>query len=164
MKRHFERGCIAALQALTFLTASWAQLANPYPPIQKQVAAPLPKLALKGAVVETRKGIQYHKIVLTVTNRDKYDPQMFTMPNGEKLPLNPCTRSRTRVVAAVYGNRGSLFSKCMPVVGKDALGEVSFLIEKGKPIPNFVYLVMTDLKTSGAYRSNFVSPLNGATK
>ena len=141
-----------------------AQIASPYPRLIKQVAAPLPKVALMGAAQTTKGKIQYHKIVLTITNRDKFDPQMFTLPDGVKLPTNPCAGSRTRVVAAVYDDRGNLYSKCMPVQGKVSLGKVSFLVEKGKAIPNFVYIVLTDLKTSGAYRSNLVSPSTGATK
>src|SRR5688572_32496859 len=56
----------------------------------RQVPAPLPKLALHGAVGETKGGVRYHRIVLTITNRERYSSGMFLIPVGRKLPPNPC--------------------------------------------------------------------------
>src|SRR5688572_26567585 len=103
------------LQLFAFSTTAQAQIANPYPQMTKQVAAPLPKLALIGAVAETKAGVGYHKIILTITNAGKYDSQMFVLPTGTKLPPNPCGFTVTRVVAAVYAERGKHYATCMPV-------------------------------------------------
>lgn len=154
----------AAVMCLGVSGPAAAQLANPFPQITKQVAAPVPKLALMGAASAAKAGVQYHKIVLSITNRDKYETQMFVLPDGVKLPPNPCGGVRTRVVSAVFDERGTILSKCMPVANRDSLGAINFLIQKGSAIPKFVYVVLTDLGTGGAYRSNLVSPSTGATK
>ena len=149
---------------LALSTALQAQIANPYPLMTKQVAAPLPKLALMGAVGETRSGVQYNKVILTITNSDKYDSQMFVLPSGVKLPPNPCAGSRARIVAAVYAEAGKQYASCIPMPRPGSLSEFSFLIEKGKPVPPYVFAVLTDLKTGAAYRSNLISPSTGLTK
>lgn len=141
-----------------------AQIENPYQLITKQIAAPVPRLALMGAESAMKGKVQYHKIVLAVTNRDKYDLQMFTLPDSVKLPPNPCRGAHTRMVAAIYDERGTAYTKCTPMPGRDSLGAINFLIQKGSAIPRFVYVVLTDLSTGGAYRSNLVSPSTGVTK
>ena len=97
--------------AIAVFAASSAigQIDVPYPQ-PKQVAAPLPKLALKGSVAEVKKGIQYHKIILTVTNSDVYPDAMFALADSVKLPPNPCSGSRSRIVRAIYDNRGNTYS------------------------------------------------------
>jgi len=153
-----------SLTILCLAGSAQAQIANPYPPLSRQVAAPIPKLALLGAVGVTKGRTQYHKVTLTVTNRDKFSQQMFDIPEISKLPPNPCAASKTRIVAAVYSDLGKPLSKCSPISARDSLGEIAFLILKGSAIPNYVYLVLSDLQTGAAYRSNLVSPSTGATK
>ncbi|MGI8638891.1 MAG: hypothetical protein ACR2MG_02940 [Pyrinomonadaceae bacterium] len=124
-----------------------------------------PKLALKGATAETKDGKQYHKIVLTITNRDKFSVKIFELGENVKLPPNPCReKTRTRIVLAVFGENGKQFASCLPIGSPQALESPSFLIEKGKAIPDFVYIVLTDLKTGASLKSNLVSPSNGETK
>jgi len=155
---------VAVFQLLAFSTTVQAQIANPYPQMTKQVAAPVPKLALIGAVGETKAGVAYHKIILTITNADKYDSEMFAVPAGTKLPPNPCGYAATRVVAAVYAEGGKHYASCMPVPRPGSLDRFSFLIEKGKTVPPFVFVVLTDRKTGAAYRSNLISPSTGLSK
>ena len=118
-----------------------------------------------GAVAYERDGKQYHKIILTVTNRDKFAAKMFEISAGEKLPPNPCRKKvKTRVVLSVFGEDGKKIADCLAVASKAALEAPAFLIEKGASIPEFVYVVLTDLKTGSTYKSNLVSPSGGATK
>ena len=130
----------------------------------RQVPAPLPKLALGGAVAETKGGVQYHRIVLTITNWERYSSEMFLIPVGRRLPPNPCADVKTRVVVAVYAERGGLVSGCIAMPAPSDLGKIRFLIQKGKSVPDFVYIVMHDRHTGAAYRSNLVSPSSGQTK
>jgi len=124
-----------------------------------------PKLALLGAVAYERDGKQYHKIILTVENRNKLSAKMFELSEGEKLPPNSCRlKEKTRVVLSVFGENGKQIASCLKVASAQALEEPSFLIEKGKPVPEFIYIVLTDLKTGTALKSNLVSPFGGETK
>ncbi len=132
--------------------------------LARQVPAPLPKLALNGAVGETKGGVQYHRIVLMITNWEKYSSEMFLVPTGRKLPPNPCAVVISRVWITVYSERGVPLSGCIPMPKPAALGKFSFLMQKGKPVPDFVYVVVNDRHTGGAYRSNLVSPSSGLTK
>jgi hypothetical protein len=124
-----------------------------------------PKLALQGAVAYERDGKQYHKIILTVTNRDKISSKMFELGANEKLPPNPCReKGRTRIALSVFGEDGKQIASCLKVASAQALEAPSFLIEKGKTVPEYVYIVLTDLKTGSTYKSNLVSPFGGETK
>ena len=145
---------------LAFTTNSYSQDVQ----LEKQVAAPLPKVALLGAEPYARGGKKYHRIVLTVTNHDKYSPKMFETGAIPALPPNPCINPKARVTAAVYSETGEAMTKCMYFPTPNSLKSFSFLVEQGKPIPKFVYLVLTDIKTGGAYRSNLISPWTGMGK
>jgi hypothetical protein len=124
-----------------------------------------PKLALKGAVAYEQDGKQYHKIILTITNRDKISPKMFELGEGEKLPPNPCReKGRIRVVLSVYGENGKQIASCMKIASAQSLEAPAFLIEKGKTVSEYVYIVLTDLKTGASVKSNLVSPFGGETK
>lgn len=155
---------IAILQLLVFATSSYAQPTDLGLDKVKKASGVPPKVVLMGAVAETKGTTQYHKIVLQVTNRSSLSRDMFILTPPTQLPPNPCKRSRTRLVAAVYDELGPVLSSCMAIRSRDDLGELSFLIEKGKTIPKFVYVLLTDLKTAASYKSNFVSPLDGSTK
>ncbi len=124
-----------------------------------------PKLALKGAVAYERDGKQYHKIILTVTNRDKIPPKMFQLGADEKLPPNSCRdKGRTRVMLSVFGEDGKQIAGCLKIASPQALEAPAFLIEKGKTVPEYIYIVLTDLKTGASVKSNLVSPFGGETK
>jgi hypothetical protein len=124
-----------------------------------------PKLALKGAVAHSEGNKQFHKIILTVTNKDKFPSKMFELTESEKLPPNPCSEKlQVRNVLAVYTEEGKLIAGCMPLNSIHALDAQSFLIEKGTSIPAYVYVVITDLKTGANYKSNLISPFTGDTK
>jgi hypothetical protein len=129
----------------------------------RQVPAPLPKLALGGAVAETKGGVQYHRIVLTITNWERYSSEMFLIPVGRRLPPNPCADVKTRVVVAVYAERGGLVSGVLRCRRPPIWGRL-VPHPKGKSVPDFVYIVMHDRHTGAAYRSNLVSPSSGQTK
>lgn len=130
----------------------------------RQVPAVLPKLSLTGAVGENLGRIQYHKIILAITNWDKYPSEMFSIPQGRKLPPNPCAAAATRMVLAVYSERGALLASCIAMPKAADLGKFAFRIQKGKQVPEYVYAVLNDRHTGAVYRSNLVSPFGGATK
>jgi hypothetical protein len=157
---------ILVMTIMTGMTAvrTYAQIMDMQPEKIKQVPAPLPKLALKGAVGETKGGVEYHKIVLAITNWEKYNPGMFVLPIGRKLPPNPCGDVKSRIAAVVYSERGAPLSGCLPMHQPADLGTFSFLMRKGTSVPQFVYAVMRDQYTGAVYRSNLVSPWSGATK
>ena len=156
--------CAAMAIALLISGEATAQVNGMQAELARQVPAPLPKLALNGAVGETKGGVQYHRIVLMITNWEKYSSEMFLVPTGRKLPPNPCAEVTTRVVITIYSERGAPMAGCIPMPKQADLGKFSFLIQKGKPVPDFVYVVIHDRYTRGAYRSNLVSPSGGQTK
>lgn len=124
-----------------------------------------PKVVLNGAVGYERDGKQYHKIILIVTNRDKFPAKMFELGEGEKLPPNPCRdKVKTRIIMSIFGEDGKQIATCLAIASAQALERPSFLIEKGKIVPEFVYLVLTDLMTGATNKSNLVSPFGGETK
>ena len=154
----------AAIGMLVLSAVINAQTTNPNPPLVKQIAAPLPKLALIGATTTTSGRTQFFRIVLTVTNRNEIPQQLFEIPVGGKLPPNPCTGVKSRAAAVVYSERGTPMGKCIALNTRDSLHNFSFLVEKGKTVPPFVYVIVADLYTGAVYRSNMVSPFGGATK
>ena len=145
-------------------SAAGAQITTPDLTDIKTLKVIQPKLALLGAEKAVINGKEYHKIVLTVTNRDKFSPKMFELPSGVQLPPNPCGNLKVRVVMEVYGNDGRSYRKCLAVRAPEYLKSPSFFIETGKPIPDFVYIVLTDMQTGVVYKSNLISPSTGASK
>ena len=145
-----------------FVTCALAQVRDPMPTFEKQVAAPLPKLALMGAVGVRVGRKEFHKITFSVTNRDRYLSSMFGAE--PYLPLNPCGPKSTRMVVSIYDDHGGAQTRCRQMNTRDSLGDITLLIEKGKPVPDYIYVVLTDLKTGAPYRSNLVSPWTGLTK
>ena len=141
-----------------------AQIPTTNPANIKTLTIFQPKLALLGAEKITTNGKDYHKIVLTVTNRDKLDPKSFEISPGVQLPPNPCGDLKVRFVLQVYGSDRRSYLKCFPVRIASYLKSPSFLIEKGKPIPEFVNVVLADLQTGVSYKSNWISPSTGASK
>lgn len=154
--------CLAILVSVS--ARADAQTAGGQAEMIRQVPGPLPKLALNGATGETKGGIQYHRITLMITNWDKFSSEMFLHPTGRKLPPNPCAEVKTRIVIAVYSERGALLAGCLAMPKAPDLGKFSFLSQKGKSVPDFVYAVVLDRYTGAAYRSNMVSPWSGSTK
>lgn len=130
----------------------------------RQVPAPLPKLALNGSSHDTKAGVPFRKIVLTITNWEKYPAEMFQVQSGRRLPPNQCSQTSSRIVISVYSERGDLLTGCIAVATPANLGRFALLIPKGKSLPEFVYAVVSDRFTDAAYRSNLVSPSSGATK
>ena len=130
----------------------------------KQIPAPLPKIAVINSAAGSGARGQYHKVDLSITNWDRYPGEMFVLPSGQKLPPNPCANVRSRIVIAVYSDRGSLLSNCIAISHSTDLGKFTVLIAKGKPLPDFLYAVINDRLTGAAYRSNLLSPQTGQTK
>ena len=123
-----------------------------------------PKLALLGAEQVTTNGKDYHKIVLTVTNRDNLEAKAFELAADVQLPPNPCGDLKVRFVMQVYGSDRRSYRKCIAVRTAAYLKSPFFLIETGKPLPEFVYIVLTDLQTGVSFKSNLVSPSTGLIK
>jgi len=157
---------ILVLAVLTAIPAARTngQTGAMHPEILKQVPAALPKLALLGAVADTKAGVQYHKIALAIMNWEKYNPDMFALPIGRKPTGNSCGDIKSRIVLVVYSERGALLSGCIPMSQPGDLRTFSFLIRKGSSVPQFIYAVMNDQYSGAVYRSNLVSPWSGATK
>lgn len=141
-----------------------AQTAGAQAEAPKQVPARLPRLALMGAVGETKSGVQYHKIILAITNWEKYRPDMFALPTGNRPQGGSCGDIKSRIAVVVYSERGAPMSGCIPMSQPIDLRTFSFLIKKGSSVPQFIYAVMNDKSTGAVYRSNLVSPFGGATK
>jgi len=152
------------LFVIGFTISAHSQIKDPNLTDIKTLKLLEPELALLGAEKVVTNGREYHKIVLTVTNRDKFDPKMFQLPTGAQLPPNPCGNPKVRIILDVYGTDRRSYRKCVAVRAPESLKSPSFLIETGKPIPDFVYIVLTDMQTGVVYKSNLISPSTGASK
>jgi len=130
----------------------------------RQVPAPLPKLVLNGRPNAIKQGATSRKIALTITNWEKYSAEMFQVPAGQSLPPSPCSQTSARIVISIYSERGDLLAACVAAPAPVNLGRLTVGIQKGMPVPEFVYAVVSDRITGAAYRSNLVSPSSGATK
>ncbi|HUR96676.1 MAG TPA: hypothetical protein VMZ26_01285 [Pyrinomonadaceae bacterium] len=167
---HLSKKILSALLFTTLFAITLAgrdafgQAAGAHPENIRQVSAPLPKLALTEAANDVKPGVLFRKVVLGITNWEKYPADMFKAQSGTRLPDNPCSQTSSRIVVSVYSARGDLLAGCIGVPTPSDLGKFGFRIYKGKPVPEFVYAVLNDRLTGAAYRSNLVSPSNGGTK
>ncbi len=155
---------IALCGILIGASTAQAQITNPNPAKINQIAVVLPKVVLKQAFTTTIGGKQYSKMVLTVTNRNKLDPKMFELADNVELPPDPCGILKMRVVISLFGMDGKQLKGCGAVRIPHSLSGYEFTVEKSEPIPQYVYIVLTDRKTGFTYKSNLVSPWNGKTK
>lgn len=126
----------------------------------------IPDLRLRGSEsVEVNAVVpkSYHKITFLFQNWDKFPPEML-QPTAEppSLPPNPCrqTKTSTRLFAILYSKAG----KTLGCTALKSNQDFYFLLEKEKPVPNFVYVDVVDRSQGTRYKSSLVSPLSGATK
>jgi hypothetical protein len=159
-KRHGPT--FVSVLALILTAGIWISVAAQ--PAEKQIAAPLPKLVVDGGAVNSTGRGTNQKVVLAITNWERYSTDMFVLTPGQKLPPNPCARVASRIVVAVYSDRGALLSNCIPILRSTDLGKFVIQVAKGKSGPEFVYAVINDRITGAAYRSNLVSPWTGQIK
>ncbi|HKP68393.1 MAG TPA: hypothetical protein VJV05_03850 [Pyrinomonadaceae bacterium] len=129
----------------------------------RQLPAPVPKLILNSGATEIQ-GRRQQRIALTITNWEKYPAEMFAPSAELKLPPNPCSGATSRIVISIYSHRGDPLVGCILASRPESLRSFTFAIQRGKPMPDFVYVVIHDRYTGAAYRSNLVSPATGATR
>lgn len=122
------------------------------------------KLALKGSEPFKKDGKQFHKIVLTITNRDRLNVNMFVNDPPVQLPPSPCHELRLPVEISIFTEDNQPLLTCQGARTVAELDRFSFLIEKGKPMPEFVFATVTNRKSGEIYRSNLLSPKTGHTK
>jgi len=126
----------------------------------------VPKLRLRGAEPFHIGGSvpkDFHKIIFTFSNWDKFPAKWFEpVPDSTKLPPIPCRQlpTKTRVFLILRSEDGNL-SRCTPMNAKE---DFYFLLEKDKPIPEFVYVEVTDRTNGLKFKSNLVSPSSGVVK
>lgn len=126
----------------------------------------VPDLRLRGSEsVEVNAVVpkSYHKVTFSFQNWDRFPVEML-QPTAKppSLPPNPCKQvQRSELLFAV------LHSEVGKILGCTALKpneDFYFLLEKEKPIPEFVYVSVVDRQTRKTYKSSLVSPSSGATK
>jgi hypothetical protein len=126
----------------------------------------VPKLRLRGAEAYHVGGSvpkDFHKVIFTFLNWDKIPAQWFQpAPDSPVLPPNPCRQqyTPTRMFLILHSEDGKL-KQCRSLTSKE---DFYFLLEKGKPIPEFVYVEVTDRTNGLKFKSNLVSPSSGLTK
>ncbi len=126
----------------------------------------VPDLRLRGSEsVEVNAVVpkSYHKVTFSFQNWDKFPAEMLqpaTQPPS--LPPNPCKQvkmsSRLFVVLVTESEK---IINCTSLKPNE---DFYFLLEKEKPIPEFVYVRVVDRQTGKTYKSSLVSPSSGATK
>lgn len=105
----------------------------------------------------------YHKVTFLFQNWDKFPAEML-QPTAEppSLPPNPCRqmKSANRLFAILYSKAGKTLG-CTALKPNE---DFYFLLEKEKPVPNFVYVEVVDRLKGTTYKSSLISPSSGATK
>lgn len=126
----------------------------------------VPDLRLRGSEsVEVNAVVpkSYHKVTFLLQNWGKFPAEML-QPTAEppSLPPNPCRQMKTstRLFAILHSKAGETLG-CTSLKPNE---DFYFLLEKGKTIPNFVYVDVVDRSNGNSYKSSPVSPLSGATK
>ncbi len=126
----------------------------------------VPKLRLRGAEAYHVGGSvpkDFHKIIFTFLNWDKFPVQWFQpATDSPALPPSPCRQNYTptRMFLILHSEDGKL-KQCRALTSKE---DFYYLLEKGKPIPEFVYVEVTDRTNGMKFKSNLVSPSGGQTK
>jgi hypothetical protein len=126
----------------------------------------VPKLRLRGAEAYHIGGTSpkdMHKVIFTFSNWDKFPAKWFQpAPDSPNLPPNPCRQiySPTRMFLILHSEDGQI-KRCAALNSKE---DFYFLLEKDKPIPEFVYVVVTDRTNGMKFKSTLVSPSTGLTK
>jgi hypothetical protein len=172
----------SSILIMLFASAAGAQNTNPSKPsgrispgqsvgnpakLPPKVKAPFkPDLRLRGAEsveVSAEGAASYHKVVFLFQNWDRFPADIF-QPAAEphSLPPGPCkqVKSGSRLFAVLRSESGQILG-CTALIPKE---DFYFLLEKGKPLPDFVYVDVLDRVKDATYRSSLVSPLSGTTK
>jgi len=155
------------------LLGTWMQLPQTLPkdnrkPTQVPPTADnifVPDLRLRGSEsveVDTTVPKSYRKITFTFENWDKF-PAGSLEPTSKppSLPPNPCkqVRTSTRLFAVLHAKNGEKIS-CAELKPRE---DFSYLFEKTKYLPAFVFVTVVDRTRNTIYKSSMVSPTSGAT-
>lgn len=125
----------------------------------------IPDLRLRGSESVEVNAVpkSYHKITFLFQNWDKFPPEML-QPTAEppSLAPKPCRQMKTstRLFAILHSKAGQTLG-CTALKPNE---DFYFLLEKEKPIPNFVYVNVVDRSKGTSYKSSLVSPFSGVTK
>ena len=134
------------------------------PPTVKQPL--VPDLRLKGAEsVELNAVVpkSYYKVTFLFQNWDKFPAEML-LPTRKppSLPPDPCSQVKTSTrLFAILAAENKTILGCTELKPTE---DFYFLLEKEKPIPDFVYVSLVDRQTGKTYKSTLVSPSSGVTK
>lgn len=126
----------------------------------------VPDLKLRGAEsVEINAVVpkSYYKVTFLFQNWDKFPAEMM-LPTRKlpSLPPDPCKQVKTSTrLFAVLAAEDKTILGCTELKPAD---DFYFLLEKQKPIPDFVYVNLVDRQTGKTYKSTLVSPSSGVTK
>ena len=165
---------VLSLLALGLISAQPAQ-AQGSGPIKIETKAHLPpaaqqplvpNLKLKGAEsVELNAVIpkSYYKVTLSFQSWDEFPAGMLGPARKlPSLPPDPCPQVKTsgRLFAVLAAENQKILG-CAELKPTE---DFFFLLEKEKPIPDFVYVSVVDRQTGKTYKSTLVSPSSGVTK
>ncbi|MDQ1274818.1 MAG: hypothetical protein QG610_390 [Euryarchaeota archaeon] len=115
-----------------------------------------PVLAFRGKEDYEVNGITFTRIMLEISNYEKFPDELFS-PAPDLPPCgNNHTASRTWVDIYNGTNNQRIYGFCALSCAKD-LTDIWFAVQKGQPIPEVVYVKMTDRRTGTVYQSNNLS-------
>ena len=133
----------------------------------------VPKLVFKNAQsMVSGSGKTVTSIVLSIENWTTFPAELFAQtPN---LPPDPCgpgwdypvSKHQERMLLTVYSKDKTQVYACSPYPTSKSLGFIRFYIEKGKPLPPNLLVVLKDRLKGTTYESNLVSttPLSSPSK
>jgi hypothetical protein len=105
----------------------------------------------------------FHKISFTFFNWDSFPAKWFEpAPESAQLPPNPCRQiyTPTRMFIILHSADGKT-TRCTALNSK---ADFYFLFEKGKPVPDSIYVEVTDRTNGMKFKSTPVTSLSDKAK
>jgi hypothetical protein len=115
-------------------------------------APPNPQLLLTGTEAYTTGGKDFIRYRYDVANKDAYPANMFAASPG--LPACGTNTKASRTWVDVFDQRGKRLNGFCAFSKPSDLSQIWFALEQGVIPPSYVFIVMTDRKTTAKYKSN----------
>lgn len=116
-------------------------------------AIPNPQLYLTGTEVFEQGPKTFIRYRYDVFNKDHYPAAMFAA--SPALPPCGLNTKASRTWVDVFDSGGKRLNRFCAFGNPNDLGSIWFALEQGVVPPSYVFIVLTDRKTSAKYKSNF---------
>jgi hypothetical protein len=134
------------LLACGFVLLLGARSISSAPPV------PNPQLYMTGSEVFEQGAKTFIRYRYDVFNKDHYSAAMFAA--SPALPPCGLNANASRTWVDVFDSKGKRLNRFCAFGNPNDLGTIWFALEEGVVPPSYVFIVLTDRKTSAQYKSN----------